>query len=29
MEELEEHDDVQNVYANFDIPEEIMAAMTS
>ena len=28
MEELEEHDDVQNVYANFDIPEEIMAAMT-
>jgi transcriptional/translational regulatory protein YebC/TACO1 len=29
MEELEEHDDVQNVYANFDIPDEIMAAMTS
>ncbi|HZY31095.1 MAG TPA: YebC/PmpR family DNA-binding transcriptional regulator [Candidatus Methylomirabilis sp.] len=29
MEEMEEHDDVQNVYANFDIPEEIMAAMTS
>lgn len=28
METLEEHDDVQNVYANFDIPEEIMAAMT-
>lgn len=28
MEELEEHDDVQHVYANFDIPEEIMAAMT-
>lgn len=28
MEDLEEHDDVQNVYANFDIPEEIMAAMT-
>jgi YebC/PmpR family DNA-binding regulatory protein len=27
-EELEEHDDVQNVHANFDIPEEIMAAMT-
>ncbi len=25
MEELEDHDDVQNVYANFDIPEEIMA----
>jgi YebC/PmpR family DNA-binding regulatory protein len=29
MEELEEHDDVQNVYANFDIPEEIMAALTA
>lgn len=28
METLEEHDDVQNVYANFDIPEEIMAAVT-
>ena len=28
MEELEDHDDVQNVYASFDIPEEIMAAMT-
>lgn len=27
-EELEEHDDVQHVHANFDIPEEIMAAMT-
>jgi YebC/PmpR family DNA-binding regulatory protein len=27
-EELEEHDDVQNVHSNFDIPEEIMAAMT-
>ncbi len=27
MEELEEHDDVQHVYANFDIPAEIMAAM--
>jgi transcriptional/translational regulatory protein YebC/TACO1 len=21
---LEEHDDVQNVYANFDIPDEIL-----
>ncbi len=29
MEELEEQDDVQHVYANFDIPEEIMAAMTA
>ena len=24
LEALEEHDDVQNVYANFDIPDEIM-----
>jgi transcriptional/translational regulatory protein YebC/TACO1 len=24
---LEELDDVQNVYANFDIPEEVMAAL--
>jgi YebC/PmpR family DNA-binding regulatory protein len=29
MEELEEHDDVQHVYANFDIPEEILAALTA
>jgi YebC/PmpR family DNA-binding regulatory protein len=28
MEELEDHDDVQNVYANFDIPESIMVALT-
>jgi hypothetical protein len=26
---LEEHDDVQNVYANFDIPDEIIQAVTS
>jgi len=25
MEALEDHDDVQNVYANFDIPDEMMA----
>ncbi|HCA40431.1 MAG TPA: YebC/PmpR family DNA-binding transcriptional regulator [Aminobacterium sp.] len=25
MDNLEEHDDVQNVYANFDIPDELMA----
>jgi YebC/PmpR family DNA-binding regulatory protein len=25
MDELEEHDDVQNVYANFDIPDDVMA----
>ena len=24
---LEEHDDVQDVYANFDIPDEIMATV--
>ncbi len=29
MEELEDHDDVQHVYANFDIPEELMAALTA
>lgn len=27
METLEEHDDVQNVYANFDIPDELMDSM--
>lgn len=27
LEQLEEHDDVQNVYANFDMPEEIMQAL--
>lgn len=29
MDALEEHDDVQQVYGNFDIPEEIMAALTA
>jgi transcriptional/translational regulatory protein YebC/TACO1 len=24
VEALEEHEDVQNVYANFDIPDEIL-----
>lgn len=28
LESLEEHDDVQNVYANFDIPEEILEAVS-
>jgi YebC/PmpR family DNA-binding regulatory protein len=28
MEDFEDHDDVQNVYANFDIPDEIMARMS-
>jgi transcriptional/translational regulatory protein YebC/TACO1 len=26
---LEEHDDVQNVYSNFDIPDEIFALVSS
>jgi transcriptional/translational regulatory protein YebC/TACO1 len=26
MEALDDHDDVQNVYANFDIPDEILVA---
>ena len=25
MDELEDHDDIQNVYANFDIPDEIVS----
>jgi YebC/PmpR family DNA-binding regulatory protein len=29
MEELEEHDDVQAVYANFDIPDEIIDAVSA
>jgi len=29
MEELEDHDDVQNVWANFDIPEEEIAAFSA
>ncbi len=24
---LEEHDDVQNVYANFDIPDDVLQAV--
>jgi len=28
MEALEDHDDVQNVYTNFDIPEQIMAGIS-
>ncbi len=27
MEVLEDHDDIQNVYANFDIPDEVMAGI--
>ena len=25
MEDFEDHDDIQNVYANFDIPEDILS----
>ncbi len=28
MDALEEHDDVQNTYANFDIPEEVLAGLS-
>lgn len=28
MDLLEDHDDVQNVYANFDIPDEVLAQLT-
>jgi len=28
LENLEDHDDVQNVYANFDIPDEIMETVS-
>ncbi|MCK4959107.1 MAG: YebC/PmpR family DNA-binding transcriptional regulator, partial [Planctomycetes bacterium] len=27
MEEFEDHDDIQNVYANFDIPDEIISQL--
>jgi transcriptional/translational regulatory protein YebC/TACO1 len=29
MEAIEDNDDVQNVYANFDIPEEVMNAVSA
>jgi transcriptional/translational regulatory protein YebC/TACO1 len=28
MEALEDHDDVQQVYANFDIPESVMESLS-
>ena len=28
MEAIEDHDDVQNTYANFDIPDEVMAGIS-
>jgi transcriptional/translational regulatory protein YebC/TACO1 len=27
IDRFEEHDDIQNVYSNFEIPDEIMAAL--
>jgi transcriptional/translational regulatory protein YebC/TACO1 len=29
MEMLEDHDDVQHVYANFDIPDDILESLSS
>ena len=29
IEALEEHDDVQKVYANFDIPDEVLEKLAS
>jgi YebC/PmpR family DNA-binding regulatory protein len=29
MDALEEHDDIQKAYANFDIPDEVLAALTA
>ena len=29
MDALEEHDDVQDVYANFDIPERVLETVAS
>ena len=29
MEDFEDHDDVQEVYANFDIPDEILQKISS
>jgi len=29
MDELEDHDDIQNVYANFDIPDDVLAKVES
>jgi transcriptional/translational regulatory protein YebC/TACO1 len=28
MEAIEDHDDVQNAYSNFDIPDEVMARLS-
>jgi len=29
MEELEDHDDIQNVYANFDIDDELLEKLSA
>jgi transcriptional/translational regulatory protein YebC/TACO1 len=29
IDELDEHDDVQDVYANFDIPDDVLAEVVS
>jgi len=29
MEALEDHDDIQNVYANFNIPDNVMAELAA
>ena len=29
IEELEDHDDIQNVYSNFDVPDEVMAELAA
>jgi uncharacterized protein YaiL (DUF2058 family) len=29
MDEFEDHEDVQNAYANFNIPDDIMAKVSS
>lgn len=29
IDQLEDHDDVQNIYANYDIPEDVMAALVT
>jgi len=28
MEDLEDHDDVQNTFSNFDIPDEVMSSVS-
>lgn len=28
VEALEDHDDIQNVYTNFELPDDVMASMS-